>query len=353
MTSETDTIETDEQPENEKPPAPEPLLSRTDRAAVFLMLLADDEAVQLLSRLDPDDLERLGAAMVDLGEISRAEMVEALNDFVDESTREIIAKQDRGQQVRTLLEQSLGPTKAESMMLRIEPEVRPRSIEMARWLAPSVLLRLVEEEHPQVIAALLLMLEAEPAAEVLSGLPEEIQTNVVERVAKIGPITQQAVAMIDNLLSQRIGASFGAGAMAIGGPREAANLINMSVGDLRGSVLPAIAQRDAPLAAKIEDELFTFEMLFELDTKTMGRVLRDVESEALIDALKGIPESDRDYFFGAMSSRAADGIRDEIEARGRLSRAEVNAAQRKIVDLARSLADQGEIVLGGDDGEFV
>ncbi|MEL7198185.1 MAG: flagellar motor switch protein FliG [Pseudomonadota bacterium] len=333
--------------------AAEPLMGRVDRAAVFLMLLGEDEAAGLLGRLQPVELEALGAAMCALGDIDQARIAEALEDFVEEAGREIMPAGDRNEQVRHLFERSLGPTKAESMMLRIEPEPRPRSIEMARWLAPSVVLKLVEDEHPQVIAALLLLLEPEPAAEVLSALNEDKQSAVVERIAKMGPVSQQAIAMIDQLLSQRIGSSFGASALTLGGPREAANLINLSEGELRNVVLPAIAQRDEDLAQKIEDELFTFEMLLDLDPQQMGRLLRDVDNEALIDALKGIPEEERNPFFAAMSSRAADGVKDEIEMRGRLSKADVNAAQRKIVDLARSLAEQGEIVIGNDDSEFV
>jgi len=319
---------------------PQPELSRIDRVAVLLMLLSDEEAAGLLARLEPDELQRIGAAMCEIGEIGRPAMLEAVSDFVEESSRELLPKQDRPAQVRGLLERSIGPTKAESMMLRIEPDARPRSIEMARWLAPSILLKLVEEEHPQVIAALLLMLEPDPAAEILSGLADFRQPDVVERVAKMGPVSQQAVAMIDALLSQRIGASFGANALTLGGPREAANLINLAAGELRGTVLPAIAQRDGPLAEKIEEELFTFEMLLELDPKAMERLLRDVDNEALVDALKGIDEEQRAPFFRSMSS-------------GRLARTEVEASQRKIVEVARSLAEQGEIVMGGDDGEFV
>jgi len=349
----TDVIETDAAANEGALGASAALPSRVDRAAVFLMLLSDEEAASLLSRLGPVELEMIGVAMCQLGAIERAEMAEALEDFVGESAREIMAKQDRGTQVRNLLERSIGPTKAESMMLRIEPEPGPRSIEMARWLAPQVLLQLVEDEHPQVIAALLLMLEPEPAAEVLSALPVHIQSIVVERVARIGPISQQAIDMIDTLLSQRIGANFGTSALALGGPREAANLINLAAGELRGIVLPEIAQRNGPLAAQIEEELFTFEMLFDLESQAMERLLRDVEGEALVDALKGLKEDERTPFFKAMSSRAADGIRDEIEMRGRLSRGEVDAAKRKIVEIARSLAEQGEIVMGGDDGEFV
>ncbi|MEP0392576.1 MAG: FliG C-terminal domain-containing protein [Erythrobacter sp.] len=333
--------------------SPRSILTRVQRVAIFLMLLDDEEAAALMGRMDPDELELIGATMLEVGEIKREMMNEALEDFVSESASDRMPVPDRKIQVREMMERSLGPTKAESMMLKLDPEPGPRSLEMARWLAPSVLLQLVEDEHPQVIAALLLMLEPVPAAEVLSNLPATIQSVVVEKVATMGPVSQQAIDMIDKLLSQRIGASFGPAALTIGGAKDAAALINAGAGDLKGSILPAIAQRNAPLAERIEEELFTFEMLLELDAKTMGRVLRDVDSDALIDALKGIEEDERDVFFRCMSSRAADGIKDEIEMRQRLSKKDVEDAQRTIVQLARQLAEQGEIDLGGGDGEFI
>ncbi|MGB3471832.1 MAG: FliG C-terminal domain-containing protein [Erythrobacter sp.] len=334
-------------------PASGALMSRIERAAVFLSLLTDEEAALLLGRMEPSELEKLGAAMCKLGDIEQPHIAEALSDFVTEADRGILPARDRPSRVRNLLERSLGETKAASMMMRIEPDARPRSIEMARWLAPSVVLKLIEDEHPQVVAALLLMLEPEPAAEVLSALPEKTQSAVVARVAKMGAVSTQAIGMIDNLLSQRIGANFGASALTMGGPRDAANLINMAEGDLRNTVLPSIAQMDGPLAEAIKEELFTFEMLLDLDAQNMGRLLRDVDNEALIDALKGLPDAQRVPFFAAMSSRAADGIRDEIELRGRLAKSEVQAAQRKIVEVARNLTEQGELVMGADDGEFV
>jgi flagellar motor switch protein FliG len=333
--------------------APDRLLTRVDRAAVFLMLLGDDEATGLLGRLGPAELEKLGAAMMALGEIDQPHMAEALADFASEAGRELLPRRGRTDRVRTLLETALGPARADSMLQRIEPEARPRSLELARWLAPTVLVRLILDEHPQVIAALLLLIEPEPAAEVLALLPLELQSLVVERVARSGAISVRAIATIDALLSQRIGASFGANALALGGPREAANLINLAAGELRHTVIPAIAERDAPLAERIEEELFTFEMLLALDPMAMGRLLRDVDSEKLVDALKGLSEDQRAPFFAAMSSRAADGVRDEIELRGRVSKADVAAAQRAIVDVARGLADAGEIAIGSGSGEFV
>jgi len=332
---------------------PEALLTRPDRAAVFLMLIGDAEATSLLGRLAPAELERLGAAMVALGEVDEAGMAEALADFVTEAQREVIPARDRAGEVRGLLERSLGLAKAESLMQRIAPDAQPFCIEVARWLAPGVLLRLIGDEHPQMIAALLLLIDPEPAAAVLSALPTAVQSEVIERIAKAGPISARAAGTIDALLLQRIGASFGPSALLLGGPQEAANLINLAAGEVKGTVLPDIAVRDAPLAAAIEDALFTFEMLFALDPMSMGRLLRDVDTAQLVDALKGLKEEQRTPFLAAMSSRAADGIRDEIELRGRLSKADVLAAQRAIVAIAKGLAEQGEIVIGGGDGDFV
>ncbi len=333
--------------------APAALLSRVDRAAVFLMLLDDAEATSLLARLSPAELEKLGAAMMALGEIDQPHMAESLADFAGEAAREILPRRGRTDRVRTLLDKALGPARADSMMQRIEPDAPPRSLALAQWLAPGVLVRLILDEHPQVIAALLLLIEPEPAAEVLAMLPFELQTLVVERVAKSGAISAAAISTIDTLLTQRISATYGTAALMLGGPRDAANLINLAAGEMRGTVLPAIAERDGPLAEKIEEELFTFEMLFALDPMGMGRLLRDVDNEKLVDALKGLKEADRAPFFAAMSSRAADGVRDEIELRGRLAKSEVVAAQKAIVDIARGLAEAGEIVIGSGGGDFV
>ena len=334
-------------------PAPPSLLSRVDRAAVFLMLLGDDEATGLLARLSPAELEKLGAAMMALGEIDQPHMAEALADFAGEAAREMLPRRGRDDRVRNLLDKALGTARAESMMQRIEPDAPPRSLELAKWLAPGVLVRLILDEHPQVIAALLLLIEPEPAAEILAMLPLELQSMVVERVAKSGGISATAVTTIDTLLTQRISATFGTAPLLLGGPREAANLINLAAGEMRSTVLPAIAERDAPLAEKIEEELFTFEMLFALDPMSMGRLLRDVDNEKLVDAMKGIKDTERTPFFAAMSSRAADGVRDEIELRGRLAKSDVMAAQKAIVEIARGLADAGEIVIGSGGGEFV
>jgi len=328
-------------------------ISEADRAAIILMLMDDDGAAKLLAQLDPDELQRLGEKMLALGDIGPHGIASAIDGFVRNAQSETLGSQDRAQQLHQRMNRALGDVKAQSIMQKIAPEAQPRSLEIARWLAPPVLLRLLEGEHPQAIAVLLLLLEAEPAAQLLALLPTDRQPDVVERIARMRTVSAQAMAMLDEILSSRIADSFGTTPLELGGAPEAAELINLSEGHVGKTVMPAITERDADLARAIEAEMFTFAMLFDLDTMAMGRLLRDVESEVLVDALKGLDEAERDPFFASMSSRAADGVKDEIELRGRIRLEDVKAAQKAMVTKARALADAGEISLGNDDGEFV
>lgn len=322
-------------------------------AAVFLMLLSEEEAAALLARLGPDELQRVGTAMLRLGEVEPARIAEAIAGFVAEADSAALPAQGRAEALGAMLERAVGPVRGESLMQRIVPEARPQAVEIARWLAPEVLAGLVEAEHPQVIAVLLLLLEAEAAAEVLAALPAELQPAVVERVARLEKVTGEAVSLLDTVLSAQIEDRFGASAFAIGGAREAANLINLAGGPVGRTVMPEIERRDSPLAKAIEAEMLTFEMLFVLDAQAMGRLLRDVDNVQLVTALKGLDEADRAPFFAAMSSRAADGVRDEIELLSKVKRKDVLAAQKAMIETARRLRDEGEIALGVGDGEFV
>ncbi|MCL6252175.1 flagellar motor switch protein FliG [Altererythrobacter sp. KTW20L] len=327
--------------------------SEAERAAVILMLMDDTEAASLLGQLEPAELQLLGEKMIALGDVGPDRIATAIEGFVRHAASGSLSGHDRPAQLRSQMAMALGEVKADSIMQRIAPAERPRSLELARWLAPPVLLGLLEGEHPQAIAVLLLLLEAEPAAELLSLMPATQHPELIERIARMRKVSHHAMTMLDEILSARIARRFGQEALTLGGAREAADLINMATGNIGKVVIPAISERDADLARAIEAEMFTFEMLFELDPMAMGRLLRDVESEVLVDALKGLEEEQRGPFFAAMSSRAADGVRDEIEMRGRLKLSEVREAQRRMVAKARELADSGEIVLGAGDGDFV
>ena len=335
--------------------APDPQITDAEAAAVMVMLMDDAQAARILALMDPHELRLLGEKMCSLGEIGPRAIVHAITGFRSRAEKQGILAQDRVGQVRGLMTSAVGEVKAASLMERILPDQQDsQAIELARWLNPAALVPLVLGEHPQAVAVLLVQLEPEVAAEVLHALPPAEQSQVVHRIATLRPVSAEAIAMLDELLSRRIGAAHGPAMLTMGGPREAAEIINNSGKAVEKRVLPDIAKLDKSLARAIEQEMFKFEHLFTLDAQSMGSLLREVESDTLIDALKGIETDQREVFFRAMSSRAADGVRDEIAGRGRLKMADVIEAQRQIVAAARRLAAEGVIAFGqGGEDEYV
>ncbi len=328
-----------------------------ERAAVMVMLLDDESAAGLLAQLEPAELRLLGEKMCALGEIGPDVISHAIASFVGKTEKIGLVVHDRLGHVRQLMTRAVGDIKADNLMQRIVPDEKsPSPLELARWLTPAALHPLIRGEHPQAIAVLLVQLDAEVAAQVLAGLPLKVQPDVVHRIATLGPVAPEALQMLEDLLSQKIRERHGSKPLTMGGPREAAELINGAGRAVEKRVMPEISKLDKALAREIESEMFKFEHLFVLDPQSMGSLLREVESDVLIDALKGIEEGQRSVFFRAMSSRAAEGVMDEIAARGRLKMADVIAAQKQIVAAARRLAAEGTIMFGsggGGDDEYV
>jgi flagellar motor switch protein FliG len=329
-----------------------------DRAAVMIMLLGEDEAARLLSALSPEELQALGSRMCAMGEIGPGAIAESIANFAECAGEAGIPAHDRTESVRRIMTGALGELKAENLMRRVSPErpaARSPALELARWLEPDVLAELVRDEHPQAIAVLLVQLDPVAAAAVLAALPEDRHTPVVHRIARLGPVSPDAIAILEEMLSARIASAQGKTTLTMGGVRDAAEIVNRAVRSIEKRVIPGIGKIDKQLARAIEGEMFKFEHLYVLDARMMGELLREIESEVLIDSLKGVPEEEREPFFAAMSSRAADGVRDEIEARGRIKRSDVEAAQQEVIVVAKRLAAEGTIVFGsgGDEDEYV
>lgn len=334
-----------------------PGLGDAERAAVMIMLLEESQAAEILAQLAPEELQVLGEKMCELGDIGPEQIAEAISGFVDSTSQAGISARGRNEKVRSLMTRAVGDVKADNLMQRILPlgDKAGPAIELARWLTPQALIPLIRSEHPQAIALLLVQLEPDVAAEVLHALPIELQPQVMHRIATLGPVSHEAVRMLEDLLERRIGECHGRAMLTMGGARPAADIINNAGKAAEKRIIPELGRIDRALARAIEAEMFKFEHLFALDGKAMGALLREIESDMLINALKGIPEEQREVFFAAMSSRAADGLRDEIAGRGRLKLAEVVEAQKAIVAIARRLAADGTIQfgVGGGDDEYV
>jgi flagellar motor switch protein FliG len=326
----------------------------TADAAVLVMLLEEAEAAAILAQLSPEELGLLGERMCELGNVAPDAINAAIAGFLDRTESLGLVDADRLGRVHSLMTRAVGEVKADNLMQRIAPgPAACPALDIVRWLTPESLVPLILGEHPQAIAVLLLQIEAQVAAHVLHTLAPDMQAEVVRRVASLGPLRAEALEMLEEVLKRRIAQCHGKAMLQMGGPREAAEIINSAGKVVSARIMPAIAKADKALARRIEEEMFTFEHLFALGPQDMGALLREVDSDTLIDALKGIAEDRRDLFFVAMSSRAADGVRDEIATRGRMKSADVEAAQRAMVTVARRLAADGTISFGSDDDEFV
>ena len=332
------------------------LLGGTDKAAIMVMLLAEEDASRILSQLPPDELRQLAGTMCGIGEVEPQAISDAIAGFSRSTEHSGISGHGRVDNVRRLLNGAVGEVKTDNLMRQVAPDAEEEGLPalgLLRWLDPKIIGEILADEHPQAIAVLLLQLDTDVAAAALAALPEDLHTPVLHRVARLGPVSRQAIEILEHTLNAKIEKLHGTIPLTMGGIRHAADIINRSHRSIEKNVMPKIGKIDKQLAKELENEMFKFEHLFVLDTKMTGVLLREIESDTLILALKGLEEEQREQFFGAMSSRAADGLRDEIEARGRVKKTEVEAAQKDIVTIAKRLIADGELIMGEGDEDYV
>lgn len=331
-------------------------LSGADRAAIMVMLLGEDDAARILSFLTPGELQQLGAKMCAMGEVDYSAIGDAIANFSDSTQSTGISDHGRVDSVRRMMTGAVGEMKADNLMRRLAPDatqVTSPTLEIMRWLDADILAELLAEEHPQAIAVLLLQLDADTAAAALAALREDLHAPVLHRIAKLGPVSRHAITILEDTLSEKIEKLHGSIPLTMGGIKQAAEIINKSHRSIEKRVMPTLNKRDKQLAREIEKEMFKFEHLLVLDTKATGVLLREVDNDTLIDAMRGLEEDQREQFYNAMSSRAADTLRDEIDSRPRIRRADVEAAQAAIVTVAKRLIEDGAIIMGDGDDEYV
>lgn len=325
--------------------------SGVERAAVLMMLVGDEEAAAILQKLDPDEVRALGSAMYAVADVSEAEMHAAMDEFVARAETRSGVTFDPAPRVETILTRALGPERAATMLARIlPPEARGR-IEALQWYDPAEIAAIIADEHPQIGAVLLAQLDPERAGSVFEQLPEALQPQILRRVARLGPVSPEAIATIEAMLRRRGATARRAPEVQIGGTREAARILSSARRLTEQRVMPRLAKIDRDVARAIEEAMFVFDHLLALDDKNLSTLIRQVDGEVLIKALKGSDATTRERFLGCMSSRAADGIRDEMEARGPMKLAEALDAQKAIVAVARGLVKDGTIRMPGKGGE--
>ena len=329
--------------------------SGIDRAAILLMSVGEEGAAEVFKYLTPKEVQKVGESMAKMRTVSRDRVDATIKRFHETREGNFSLVRDTDEYVSQVLRKALGEEKANLLIDRILQGSDVSGIESMKWMDPAAVAELLKTEHPQIVASILVHLERDHASEVLKNIPERLRNDILLRIATLDGIQPKALEELNQVLSRVLAGSDKIKKATLGGTKAAAEILNFLGNAIEIVAIEAIREHDADLAQKVLDQMFTFENLNDLDDKAIQALLREVQSEALIVALKGADQTLRERIFKNMSTRAAETMREDLEAKGPVRLSEVEAEQREILKIVRRLADEGQIQLGagGGDDEFV
>ena len=320
------------------------------KCAILLMSLGEEGASEVFKYLSPKQVQKIGHAMADLTSVNRIQVERVLREFMDiASERASLGGSD--DYIRSVLTKALGADKAGNLIERILHGGDTSGIEGLKWMDGASVAELIKNEHPQIIATILVHLERDQASEILNLFTERLRNDVVLRIATLDGIQPSALKELNDVLSKMLSGASNIKKSVMGGVRTAAEILNYVGTANETSVIASVRDYDPELAQKIQDEMFVFENLLDIDDRSIQLLLREVQSESLIVALKGTSEELREKIFKNMSARASEMLRDDLEAKGPVRVSEVEAEQKEILKVVRKLADEGQIVIGGKGEE--
>ncbi|MEI2418593.1 flagellar motor switch protein FliG [Orrella sp. JC864] len=317
------------------------------RSAILMMSLGEDAAAEVFKYLSAREVQQVGTAMAGLKQVTRDTVSSVLEDFRQEADQFMAVNLGSDDYIRSVLTKALGSDRAAGLIEDIlDPGDGSSGIDSLNWLDAHTVAELIGDEHPQIIATILVHLERDRAAGVLALLSERLRNDVMMRIATFGGVQPAALSELTDVLNGML-ADQGAKRSKMGGMRTAAEILNMMSNTDEEAVVASLRERDADLAQKIVDEMFVFDNLMEVEERGIQLILKEIDNDCLMIALKGASEDLRDKFLRNMSSRAAETLREDLEAQGPVRMSKVEAEQKKILQVARRLADSGQIVLGG------
>ena len=326
-------------------------LSRIDQAAVLLMSLGEKDAAAVLRHLGPKDVQRLGAAMTQLQNIERSQVEDIVNTFLSDARTLTGLGMGADSYIRNMLVEALGEDKANSVVDRILLGGNTTGLDTLKWMDPRSVADLIRNEHPQIQAIVIAYLDADQAAEVLGNLVDKVRLDIIMRVAALDSVHPSALQELNDILEKQFSGNASSQTKAMGGTKVAAEIMNNMEGSMESELMESIKEIDEDLGGQIQDLMFVFEDLKNVDDRGIQAMLREVSSEVLILALKGSDEELKEKIFKNMSKRAAELLRDDLESKGPVRVSDVEGAQKEILLIARRMADSGEITLGGGGGE--
>jgi flagellar motor switch protein FliG len=323
-----------------------------DRAAIFLLSLGEDAAASILRHLGPREVQKVGVAMANMRNVSKLEVAKVMREFLDEVEDRTALGVGSDEYVRKMLVEALGEGRAEGLIDRILLGRNSKGLEALKWMDARAVAETIRLEHPQIIAIVLAYLEADHAAEVLMNLPETIRSDLLMRISALDGIHPSALNELDNILEKQFsGSNSSIKSSRVGGIKMAAEILNFVETSTESEILESISKVDEALGQEIQDHMFVFDNLIEVDDRGIQSLLREVSTDVLILALKAGDQGIKDKILKNMSKRAAETLLDDLEAKGPVRLSEVEAAQKEILMTARRMAEAGDLALGGKGGD--
>ncbi|TKI08280.1 flagellar motor switch protein FliG [Martelella alba] len=328
-------------------------MTGTEKSAILLMTLGEDRAAEVFKHLSAREVQQLSSSMANMSQTSQQQLLEVLKEFEAESEQFAALSINASDFLRSVLVKALGEERASSLLEDIlETRETTTGMETLNFMEPQSAADLIREEHPQIIATILVHLRRTQAADILVLLDEKLRNDVMLRIATFGGVQPAALAELTEVLNGLLdGQNLKRSKM--GGIRTAAEIINLMKTHQEESVITAVREYDNELAQKIIDEMFLFENLVDVDDRSIQRLLQEVESESLLIALKNAAPPLREKFLRNMPQRSAEILRDDLATRGPVRMSQVENEQKAILQIVRRLAESGEMAIGGGEDTYV
>lgn len=320
------------------------------KSAVLMLALGENEAAEVMKFLTPKEVQKLGAAMATLNSVGREQVETTVNDFLTVADESSDFGLDSDEYIRSVLNKALGD-KASSVLDRILKNRDSSGIESLKWMDAPTVAELIINEHPQIIATILVHLDSDHASEILAQFTDRLRQDVLLRIATLDGVQPTALNELNDVLSKLLSGNESINKQSMGGVKVAAEIMNYFSGDIEAAAMEGLKTYNEDLAQQIMDTMFVFDDIIEIDDKGIQTMLREVQSETLIIALKGTTAEMREKIFKNMSSRAADMMREDLESKGPVKLSEVVEQQKQMLQIVRRLADEGQIMLGGKGSE--
>ncbi len=327
-------------------------LDGSERAAILLMSLEENEAAAVLRKMAPIEVEKITSAMARMEEVSRENLgvvVEAFSDAVDRQAR--IAPSTR-EYITRLVTQAVGESNARGLINRVLDEGQSPGLDALRWMDTRDIREMILEEHPQIMAIVLAHLEQNQATEIMSSMPAELRKEVILRIATLEEVGESVLSELETIVNARSEQKHDLKA-SVAGIKVAANILNVLGTEESTEIIEYLREADESMATEVEEQMFSFETLLRIQGRGMQTLLREITNEQLIIALKGADQEIQDLVFSNMSQRAGDMLRDDLSTQGPVRLADVEEAQKAILDVAKRLADEGQILIGSGGDDFV